>query len=60
MTPLDVVEVVEIVADGAHRGFARRAELVVNELGAQGSEEATALPFRLMLWTAPQARSAAR
>lgn len=37
---LDVVEVVDVVADGAQRCFARSVALVVDELGPQGCEEA--------------------
>jgi hypothetical protein len=40
VAPLDVVEVFDVVADGAQRGFTSRIALVVDELGAQGGEEA--------------------
>jgi hypothetical protein len=39
VSPLDVVEVVDVVADRTHRRFASRVAHVVDELGTEGGEK---------------------
>src|SRR5438045_3079438 len=40
VSSLDVVEALDVLADGARCSFVRRVLLVIDELGANGAEEA--------------------